>query len=67
MIVAAEVRESFSFSKLLIRFLICDSGATAIEYALIVGSIAMVIIATVNTIGSNLSATFYSKLAVAFR
>ena len=54
-------------SKLIIRFLICDSGATAIEYALMVGSIAMVIIATVNTIGSDLSATFYSKLAVAFR
>ena len=35
-----------------------QSGATAIEYGLIAGLIAVVIIGAVTTIGTNLSATF---------
>jgi pilus assembly protein Flp/PilA len=35
-----------------------DSGATAIEYGLIASLIAVVIIATVATVGNNLSNTF---------
>jgi pilus assembly protein Flp/PilA len=61
------VGETFSLSKLVLRFLASESGATAVEYALMAGGIAMTVIATVNTIGSQLSATFYSKLAVAFK
>ena len=39
-------------------FLRNESGATAIEYALIAGGIALVIIAAVNTVGSSLKAAF---------
>lgn len=39
------------------RFLKDESGATAIEYGLIAAGIAVVIIAAVNTVGSNLSST----------
>lgn len=39
-------------------FLGDESGATAIEYGLIVGGIAVVIITTVNTIGSTLNVGF---------
>lgn len=34
-----------------------ESGATAIEYGLIAAGIAVVIIATVNTLGTNLNST----------
>lgn len=39
-------------------FLKNESGATAIEYGLIAAGIAVVIIVTVNTIGSTLNAKF---------
>jgi pilus assembly protein Flp/PilA len=39
-------------------FLKDESGATAIEYGLIVGGIAVVIITAVNTIGSTLNTKF---------
>lgn len=39
-------------------FLKDESGATAIEYALIASGIAMVIIVAVNSLGSALSAKF---------
>ena len=39
-------------------FLGNQSGATAIEYALIAGSISIVIVAAVNGIGSRLNSTF---------
>jgi pilus assembly protein Flp/PilA len=46
---------------LLIRsFLKNDSGATAIEYGLIAAGIAVAIITAVNTVGTNLTATFTS-------
>jgi pilus assembly protein Flp/PilA len=41
-----------------VAFLKDESGATAIEYGLIVAGISVVIIATVNTIGSTLNAKF---------
>ena len=41
-----------------IAFLNDESGATAIEYGLIAAGISVVIIATVNAIGSTLTAKF---------
>src|SRR5689334_1467874 len=43
-----------------IAFLKDESGATAIEYGLIAAGISVVIIATVNAIGTNLNAKFDS-------
>jgi len=40
------------------RFLSNESGVTAIEYGLIAALIAVVIIGSVATVGTNLSATF---------
>jgi pilus assembly protein Flp/PilA len=45
------------------RFLVNESGATAIEYGLIAAGIAVVIIAAVDLVGSNLKATFSSIAA----
>ena len=42
------------------RFLKDESGATAIEYGLIAAGIAVVIIAAVTAVGSNLTLTFQS-------
>jgi len=47
-------------SQLLTRFLKDQTGATAIEYALIAAGISVAIIAAVNTIGTNLNSTFSS-------
>jgi pilus assembly protein Flp/PilA len=44
--------------KLFARFLRDESGATAIEYGLIAAGIAVVIIAAVNSVGTNLTSTF---------
>jgi pilus assembly protein Flp/PilA len=44
-------------NKFVTRFLKDESGATAIEYGLIAAGIAVVIIAAVNAVGSNLSTT----------
>lgn len=46
------------------RFLKDQSGATAIEYGLIAAGIAVVIIAAVQAVGTNVSGTF-SKVASA--
>ncbi len=40
-------------------------GATAIEYGLIAGLIALVVITTVATVGTTLSSTFYASMASA--
>jgi pilus assembly protein Flp/PilA len=45
---------------LFIRFLRNESGATAIEYGLIAAGIAVVIIAAVQLVGTNLTGTFGS-------
>lgn len=47
-------------SKLVGRFLNDNSGATAIEYALIAGGISIVIVAAVNSLGTVLNQTFAS-------
>jgi pilus assembly protein Flp/PilA len=44
----------------LIAFLRDESGATAIEYALIAGGISIVIVAAVQAIGTSLNTTFSS-------
>lgn len=45
-------------SEMFTRFLKDESGATAIEYGLIVALIAVVIITAVTAVGSNLSTKF---------
>ena len=40
-------------------------GATAIEYALVAGLIAMVVITAVSTVGTTLCSTFYASMASA--
>jgi pilus assembly protein Flp/PilA len=45
---------------LIARFVKDESGATAIEYGLIAAGIALAIIATVNSLGSNLNTKFTS-------
>ena len=45
-------------SKFITRFVKDESGATAIEYGLIVALIAVVIITAVTTIGTHLSTAF---------
>jgi pilus assembly protein Flp/PilA len=42
------------------QFLSAESGATAIEYALIAGSISIVILVAAQTIGTTLNSTFTS-------
>ena len=44
--------------KLFVRFLKDESGVTALEYGLIAALIAVVIIASVTTLGTNLAAQF---------
>ncbi|WP_297295116.1 Flp family type IVb pilin [uncultured Methylovirgula sp.] len=44
--------------KIFRAFLKNESGATAIEYGLIAGLIAVVIIAAISTVGTSLSAKF---------
>jgi pilus assembly protein Flp/PilA len=45
-------------NSLLLRFVRDDAGVTAIEYGLIAGLIAVVIITAVTTIGTNLTTKF---------
>ena len=45
-------------AKLVYRFLKNHSGATAIEYGLIAAGISIVIVFAVQSVGTNLSATF---------
>jgi len=53
-------RDGLRLMQILRRFLQCERGATAIEYAIIAGSIALAIIAAVKSIGTPLSDTFTS-------
>ena len=48
------------------RFLRSQSGATAIEYAMIASGVSIAIAATVTTIGSALKTNFYDNLAALF-
>jgi pilus assembly protein Flp/PilA len=45
-------------NKFISRFLKNESGATAIEYGLIAAGIAVVIVAAVGVVGTNLDGTF---------
>jgi pilus assembly protein Flp/PilA len=51
------VRDLIGFG---LRFLKDDSGATAIEYAIIGGSLSIVILAAVSSIGTSVSSVFTS-------
>lgn len=53
-------------SRFVTRFVKDSSGATAIEYGLIAGLIAVVIITAVTTVGTNLSSKF-STIATALQ
>jgi len=48
------------------RFRDDESGATAIEYAMIAAGVGAFIAATVMNVGSTLKTTFYDKLAGMF-
>jgi pilus assembly protein Flp/PilA len=52
------IEEHNPMNKLFARFTADESGATAIEYGLIAGLIAVVIIASVSLIGTRLSSKF---------
>jgi pilus assembly protein Flp/PilA len=47
-------------SKMIIKFLRAQNGATAIEYGLIAAEISVAIIATVQALGTSLNTTFTS-------
>jgi pilus assembly protein Flp/PilA len=53
-----ERRQEFFMRRLFARFVADESGATAIEYALIAAGISIVIVTAVNGMGSALSAKF---------
>jgi pilus assembly protein Flp/PilA len=61
-----ERQREFSMRDLFSRFLSDQSGATAIEYALIAAGIALAIVTTVQTLGTNLN-TKYSSFATALK
>jgi Flp pilus assembly pilin Flp len=42
-------------------------GATAIEYALVAGSIAVVIITAVNTLGQQVNTMFFQQIVAAMQ
>lgn len=48
------------------RFGCNESGATAIEYAMIASGISIAILTAVTTLGGNVQSTFYNKLASMF-
>ena len=55
MAVAARLR---SMKTLLTRFILIESGSTAVEYALIAGFMAIVIVAPVQMVGNQLTEVF---------
>jgi pilus assembly protein Flp/PilA len=54
---------AFQMTNLFSQFLRDESGATAIEYGLIAALIAVVIIAAVELVGTNLQTTFSTVAA----
>ena len=44
------------------RFLRCNNGATAIEYAMIAAGVSIAVIGGVTSLGSTINETFYQKL-----
>jgi pilus assembly protein Flp/PilA len=57
---ACEKAQGVRYMSKVVAFLKDESGATAIEYGLIAAGISVVIIATVNAIGSTLNTKFSS-------
>jgi pilus assembly protein Flp/PilA len=59
----------FDLKKLFgIRLFFGDTrGATAIEYALVAGSIAVVIVAAVQTLGQNVNTMFFQQIVAAMQ
>ena len=51
---------------LLRRFRSDGNAATAIEYALIAGGVAAVIVVAITTLGDSMKTLFYDKLAAMF-
>jgi pilus assembly protein Flp/PilA len=50
----------------LARFRTNESGATAIEYALVAGGIGVAVASTVWSLGTTLKTTFYDKIGAMF-
>lgn len=48
------------------RFFRDDSGATAIEYAMVAAGIAMAVVTVINALGQNVKSSFFDKIAAAF-
>ena len=51
-------RKDHLMSAIFSRFILDDSGATAIEYGLIAGLIAVVVVTSITTLGTKLTNTF---------
>jgi pilus assembly protein Flp/PilA len=58
MIVKIQLIEGMSMKTIFKKFLREEKGATAVEYGLLVALIAVVIMAAVGTLGSNLNSQF---------
>ena len=58
------VHRSYHMKNLVSRFVKDESGATAIEYALIAGGISVVIVVAVNLVGTSLIGTFNNVAAL---
>jgi pilus assembly protein Flp/PilA len=52
-------------SKLVLHFLSADSATTAIEYALIAAGISIFILGAINSVGAQLTSSFYGPIASA--
>jgi Flp pilus assembly pilin Flp len=53
----------FDLSALLLGLFRQERASTAIEYAMIAGGIALVIVSAVNTLGQNVNSMFFAKIA----
>jgi pilus assembly protein Flp/PilA len=60
------MKPGLSMAQIVSRFCKSESGATAIEYALIAGFVSIVIVAAVQGIGTTLNTTF-SKVTGAIK
>ena len=56
----ASAEQEPGMRQLIARFFVDESGATAIEYCLIAVGLSIVILATVNAVGTTLNGTFTS-------
>ena len=66
--VGQKMLRTFSFAAIteIRRFCADESGATAIEYAMVAAGVGGTVATTVWTLGSKLKSTFYDKLAAIF-